>query len=90
MDRDKSTISLTAPPDSDWGKVEQFVIDRGYTPVFVSWESYIACMILSYEGDLENDGITEAEMPLDDWLFENFGRGTGQGGNYRMKDFDYE
>lgn len=81
---------ITAPPGSDWGKVEQFVIDRGFSPVFVSWESYIACMILSYEADLESEGITEDEMPLADWLFENFGRGTGQGGNYRMEDFDYE
>ena len=81
----KSTISLTAPPDSDWGKVEQFVIDRGFSPVFVSWESYIAGIILHWEGCLENeDGITDAEdLVLENWLAEF-------DGNYRMEDFDYE
>ena len=83
MDRDKSAISLTAPPDSDWGKVEQFVIDRGYTPVFVSWVSYIACLILSYEGDLENKDLTEEDMPLETWL-------SLLHENYRLEDFDYE
>lgn len=75
--------SLTAPPDSDWGKVEQFVIDRGFSPVFVSWESYIACMILSYEGYLENERQTEEDMPLETWL-------SLLDANYRMEDFDYE
>ena len=94
MEQNKSTISLhdeqpqktwaAAPPDSDWGKVEQFVIDRGKSPVFVSWESYIACMILSYEGDLESENMTEEELPLDEWL------NTWIGMNYRMEDFDYE
>ena len=75
--------SLTAPPDSDWGKVEQFVIDRGFSPVFVSWESYIACMILSYEGYLENERQTEEDMPLETWL-------SLLDANYRMENFDYE
>ena len=83
MEQHESTISLTAPPGSDWGKVEQLVIDRGFTPVFVSWESYIACMILSYEGYLENEGLTEEKLSLDDWLSE-------LSMNYRMEDFDYE
>jgi len=82
MGRNKSTISLTAPPDSDWGKVEQFVIDRGFEPS-IPWGSYIACIILHYEGDLEDEGLTEEELPLREWLslFDM---------NYRMEDFDYE
>lgn len=76
-------FTLTAPPNSDWGKVEQFVIDRGFSPVFVSWESYIACMILSYEGYLENERQTEEDMPLETWL-------SLLDANYRMEDFDYE
>ena len=79
----KSTFSLTAHPESDWGKAEQFVIDRGFSPVFVSWESYIACLILSYEGDLENEGLTEEDMPLETWL-------SLLHENYRLEDFDYE
>ena len=82
MEQNKSTISLTAPPDSDWGKVEQFVINRGFEPS-IPWGSYIACIILSYEGDLETEGLTEEELPLGEWL-------SLLDANYRMEDFDYE
>ena len=84
-----SLRKLTASPNSDWGRVEQFVINRKFEPS-IPWESYIACMILSYEGDLESEGLTEAEMPIDAWLYENFGRDRKDIGNYRMEDFDYE
>ena len=82
MEQSKSTISLTAPPDSDWGKVEQFVIDRGFEPS-IPWDSYIACVILSYEGHLEYEELTEEKMPLREWL-------SLLNENYRMEDFDYE
>ena len=75
--------TLTAPPDSDWGTAEQFVIDKGFIPTCVSWESYIACMLLYWEGDVENEGETEYNTPLKNWLaflHENF----------RLEDFDYE
>ena len=83
MEQHESTISLTAPPDSNWGKVEQFVIDRGYFPVNISWREYIATIILHWEGCSEDRVSTEEELVLENWLAEF-------DGNYRMEDFDYE
>ena len=83
MEQNKSTISLTAPPDSDWGKAERFVIDRGFSPVFVSWDSYIACLILHWEGDLENEGQTVDNYPIENWL-------ALLRESNRLEDFDYE
>jgi hypothetical protein len=68
---------------SDWEKVEQYVRQHGYTPINVSWESYIASIILYYEGDLEETEREADDYTIDEWL-ENIGE------NYQLKDFDYE
>lgn len=83
MEQNKSTISLTFPPDSDLGIVEQFVIDRRYIPSDLLWNQYVATILLYYEDYLEGEELIEEEMPLVDWLSE-FDM------NYRMEDFDYE
>lgn len=75
--------ALTEHPSSDWGKVEQFVIDRGYEPTDVSWRNYIAGILLHWEGEVEYEGESDWNTPIDNWL-ENFNA------NYRMEDFNYE
>lgn len=68
---------------SDWEKVEQFVKQHGYKPQNICWESYIASIILFYEGDLEMVEREPDDYTIDEWL-ENLNA------NYRFEDFDYE
>lgn len=68
---------------SYWELTENFVKQHNYIPKNVSWDEYIAGVILHYEGDLEDEYLTEEELPLSKWL------NVWIGMNYRLEDFDY-
>lgn len=68
---------------SDWDIVSNFIRQKNFTPKNVSIDSYIACILLHYEGDLENEGVETEDVSVSDWL-EVFSE------NYRLEDFDYE
>lgn len=67
---------------SDWEFTENYIKQHNYIPQNISWNEYIASVLLHYEGDLESENLTENELPLKEWL-ENMK------GNYRFEDFDY-
>lgn len=87
MEQNESTISLTAPDDSNWGVVEQFVIDNGYKPTHTPWNTYIERMISCYYDDLNYYDMTDGEFPIHLWV-RTFGDLLNA--NTSMEAFDYE
>lgn len=67
---------------SDFELVRDFIKQKNFTPQYTTMDSYITCVILSYEADLESEGLSEDDMSLESWLgFLCM--------NYRLEDFDY-
>ena len=65
---------------SDWEKVERFIREHNYIPKNVSWESYIASVLLHLDGFSEQE---EREIKVDEFLDTFFEYGT-------FTDYDYE
>ena len=87
MEQSKSTISLTAPDDSNWGIVEQFVIDNGYKPKHTSLNTYIERIISCYYDDLSYYDMADEDLPIHLWV-RTFGDLLNV--NTSMEAFDYE
>lgn len=61
-------------------KADKFITSKGFVPT-IPRSSYLACMVLSYEGDLENENLTDFDLPFETWL-QNYANDLGS--------FDYE
>lgn len=68
---------------SDWDNTVELVKHMGYKPKNVSFDSFIACILLHYEGNCEQE---EREIPMEEYLTA----GIMDGEEGRLEDFDYE
>lgn len=72
------------PRKTDWDNTVDVVKSMGYTPVHVSFDSFIANILLHYEGACEEE--REEELTLKDYLEIGI-RDREEG---MLSDFDYE
>lgn len=64
---------------SDWDKVKQYILKRGYEPEYVLMDEYISTILLHLDGINESE---DSEISVDDFLerFDEYGR---------LEDYDY-